>query len=420
MQPVYALVDCNNFYASCERVFNPKLEGRPVVVLSNNDGCIIARSEEAKAIGIKMGMPFFQARPTINAHDVQVFSSNYPLYGDMSQRVMRTLGQFTPEVEVYSIDEAFLNLAHCPSDSLTDVGRSIRRTVKQWTGIPVSVGIARTKTLAKVANQLAKRSAKADGVLDLTNPRYLERALEKVPIGDVWGVGWNYKNLLRSHSIYTALDFCNAPERWVQRRMGLTGVRMQQELRGTPCITLDATPSSRRGVSCTRSFAEPVTSLRDLSEAIAMYASRAAEKLRRDGMAARAVIIFLGTNRFQEDSHFNSTCIELPTATDDTPELIEHALGVLRRIYREGVLYKRAGVMYTDLIPASQVQMEIFDRRDRDRSRQLMGLLDDTNQRIGAGALRYAAVGDHVRWSGRRARRSSRYTTRWDEILNVE
>lgn len=421
MASIFALVDCNNFYASCERVFNPALVGRPVVVLSNNDGCIIARSEEAKKLGLKMGEPYFKAKEMLTAHGVHVFSSNYPLYGNMSNRVMRTLGEFTPEVEVYSIDEAFLDLSHLQRQDRTAYGRTIRTTVRQWTGIPVSVGIAPTKTLAKIANAFAKRAPKADGVLDLTGSRHIERALLLTPIERVWGVGRRWAKLLKANGMHTALDFRDYPSQWVQRSMGVVGLRMQQELRGIPAISLESAPSARRGVSYTRSFSTGIDDLTELREAIGYFTSRAAEKLRRHGLAARAMIVFIGTNRFQDDTSYNSSFVELPAPTDDTPELLDHASRALERIHRKGRVYKRGGVMFADLIPAGDVQTAIFDNRDRDRQRRLMSLLDGTNARLGGDTLRYAVAGTNgdARWRGRSTMRSPRYTTSWNDLAQA-
>ena len=280
MPPLFALADCNNFYASCERVFNPKLAGRPAIVLSNNDGCVVARSNEAKALGIAMGVPAFQIRHLIRKHDVQVFSSNYALYGDLSQRVMETLQQFSPEVEVYSIDEAFLNLSGFTNINLTDYGRRIRATVKQWTGIPVSVGIAETKTLAKIANHVAKRTEGTDGVFDFTAWPDRDSVLARVLVEEVWGIGPNYARLLTQHGITTALGLRDADDHWIQKQMGVVGLRTVHELRGISCLPLEQCPPPKQGITCSRSFGRPVTTLAEMREAVAAYTARAAEKLR--------------------------------------------------------------------------------------------------------------------------------------------
>ncbi len=274
MSPVFGLVDCNNFYVSCERVFNPALEGRPVIVLSNNDGCAVARSNEAKALGIKMGAPAFQLRDLIGKHQIQVFSSNYALYGDMSRRVMRSLSEFTPEIEIYSIDEAFLDLSGFRHCDLTDYGHRIRSTVKQWTGIPVSIGIAETKTLAKIANRIAKKSQRAKSVLDLTHSPFQDRALEITDVADVWGIGRRYAHFLKQNGIHTALQLRDADDTFIKHKMGVTGTRLLQELRGVSCYALEQSPPRKKGITVSRSFKHAIQSLDELKEAIATYAGR--------------------------------------------------------------------------------------------------------------------------------------------------
>ncbi|MBN1845985.1 MAG: Y-family DNA polymerase, partial [Sedimentisphaerales bacterium] len=280
MSAIYALVDCNNFYVSCERVFAPRWEGQPVVVLSNNDGCVVARSDEAKALGIRMGVPVFQVRDLIEKHGVEVFSSNYTLYADMSRRVMETLAGFAPAMEVYSIDEAFLDLAGNRADR-TEYARQIRRRVRQWVGIPVTIGLGPSKTLAKVANHLAKWSARAQGVLDLTECPYLAEALRRTPVQDVWGVGPQYARRLRQAGIQTAWDLRSAGDAWIRRELGVTGLRTVHELRGIACYDLETSAPPNQGIANSRSFGRPVETLAELQEAVAAYMSRAARKLRR-------------------------------------------------------------------------------------------------------------------------------------------
>jgi DNA polymerase V len=280
MQRVYSLIDCNNFYVSCERVFNPKLEGKPVIVLSNNDGCVIARSNESKALGIGMGVPVFKCKDLIKKHKIQVYSSNYTLYADMSQRVMDTLAQFTSDVEVYSIDEAFLSLSEFMSLNLTEYARDIRSTVKRWTGIPVSIGIGSTKTLAKVANKLSKRNPQYGGVFDITSHTQMNELLEQIRVEDIWGIGRQYTKLLNQNGIYTALQLKNASDTWIRKHMSVSGLRTVWELRGISCIPLEEAPPSKKAIISSRSFGRPVESLEELKEAIASYISRASEKLR--------------------------------------------------------------------------------------------------------------------------------------------
>jgi len=421
MPPVFALVDCNNFYASCERVFNPKLAGQPIVVLSNNDGCVVARSNEAKALGITMGVPEFQIRPLLRAHRVQVFSSNYPLYGDLSQRVMETLEQFSPDLEIYSIDEAFLSLSGFERRNLTDYGREIRWTVKQWTGLPVSVGLAETKTLAKLANRIAKRTPDTDGVFDLLACPDRDTLLGKVPIEDVWGIGPSYARLLTQHGITTALQLHEADEHWIRRHMGVVGMRVVAELRGHSCVDLDACPAPKQGITCSRSFGRPVCTLAEMEEAVSSYVTRVAEKLRGEALAATVLTVFVMTNAFTEEPQYrNSVTCELPVATDTTSALIRTSLKGLRRIYRDGYRYKKTGVMVTALVPASQIQPDLFDQQDRPKSKRLMAALDAINARWGAGTLQYAASGLTKAWQMQSHRRSPAYTTNWAELPVVD
>lgn len=417
MPSVFALVDCNNFYASCERVFNPKLNGKPIVVLSNNDGCVVARSNEAKALGIGMGVPEFQIRSVLRTHRVQVFSSNYTLYGDLSQRVMETLEQFSPHIEVYSIDEAFLSLLGFARRDLTEYGRQIRRTVKQWTGIPVSVGMAETKTLAKIANRIAKRNPATGGVCDLLACPDREALLEGVAVEDVWGIGPNYARLLNQHGLTTALQLRQADDQWIRKHLGIVGVRLVYELRGHSCLDLDECPAPKQGITCSRAFGRSVCTLADMEESVSSYVSRAAEKLRGEGLAATVLTVFLMTNAFTDEPQYrNSVTCSLPVGTDTTSELIRVALKGLRSIYRDGYRYKKAGVMCTALVSASQVQPDLFDHQDRPRSKRLMAALDAVNDRWGAGTLEYASSGLTKTWKTQFHRRSPAYTTDWNEL----
>jgi DNA polymerase V len=414
---LFALVDCNNFYASCERVFDPKLEGKPVVVLSNNDGIVVARSNEAKALGIGMGVPEFQIRRLIRAHDVQVFSSNYTLYGDMSQRVMDTLAQFTPDLEIYSIDEAFLSLPGFTSRNLTEYGREVCTTVRQWTGIPVSVGIAETKTLAKVAARVAKRSKDVAGVFDLTACQDRDALLAETAVEDIWGIGPNWARLLKQHGIATALALRDADVHWARKAMGVVGERLVRELRGVSCLPLEDCPPPKQSITVSRSFGRPVTTLAEMKEAVAFYTGRAAEKLREERLAVTVLTVFLTTNTFKDEPHYsNAVTIKLPVVTDSTSDLLRYALPGIERLFRDGYHYKKAGVMLTALVPASQVQGDLFDCQDRARSGQLMRALDRLNDHMGAGTLRYAAEGLTQRWKARFERRSPAYTTNWRDL----
>jgi DNA polymerase V len=413
----YLMVDCNNFYVSCERVFDPGLEGRPVVVLSNNDGCVIARSNEAKAMGIVMGEPAYKREDFFARRGVRVFSSNYALYGDMSARVMRTLGRFSDETEIYSIDECFLLLRGMSSASLLETAREIRRTVKQWTGIPVGVGIARTKTLAKVANRLAKRG---DGVRLLEDEADIEAVLAATEAGDVWGIGRRGARYLAACGVRTALDLARRPDDWVRRHLTVTGLRTALELRQTPCIALEDAPPPARSLVCSRSFGRRVESLASLEEALSSYVQRAAEKLRRKGLVAGAVQVFLETNRFQPDpKHEASRCRALPAPTSDTLALHGPALEILRDIHRPGYKYQKTGVILLDLSPAGNRQLSFLEPSGEERRKRdaLMRVMDRVNTIYGRGALTLAASGvGEKEWHMRRERRSPRYTTSWAEL----
>jgi DNA polymerase V len=414
MPPIFALVDCNNFYASCERVFNPKLNSQPIVVLSNNDGCVVARSNEAKALGIRMGVPEFQIRPLLRAHHVQVFSSNYTLYGDMSQRVMETLEQFCPDLEIYSIDEAFLSLSGFASRNLTEYGRTIRATVKQWTGIPVSVGIAETKTLAKIANRVAKRTPDTSGVFNLFACLDRDALLSSVAVEDVWGIGPNHARVLNQHGITTALQLREIDDTWIRKRMGVVRLRLVMELRGVSCLDLEQCPPTKQSLTCSRAFGTCIHTLAAMEEAVSVYTSRVAEKLRRGRLAATVLTVCLTTNEFKEGAQYsNALTLKLPIVTDSTSELIGCALQGIRVIYRDGYLYKRAGVILTGLVPVSQTQTDLFDTHDRKKSKRLTTALDAVNDRWGAGTLQYASSGITKAWKTQFHRRSPAYTTDW-------
>lgn len=417
MKEIFALVDCNNFYASCERVFSPKLEDKPVVVLSNNDGCIVARSNEAKALGIGMGVPAFEVEDIIRKNGVEVFSSNYALYADMSSRVMETLSAFTTNIEIYSIDEAFLNLAGF-NGSLTDYGRKIRRTVKQWTGMPVTVGIARTKTLAKIANRIAKKSAKANGVLDLTDSAYLDRVLAETPVEKVWTVGIRTALKLKGAGIKTALALRDADIGWVRQKFGVVGVRTVYELRGISCYPLEQNPPVKKSITVSRMFGKPVESIEELKEAIASYASRAGEKLRGQGLAAGLMTVYVTTSRFIKNRYFNSYTVEFAAATCDTIELIRNACRCIDRLYRKGCAFKKCGIIFNGLVPENQIQEGLFGNVDRLKSQRLMRAIDTINTRLNS-PLQWAAEGLGQSWKVRFKKRSNRYTTRWDELPEV-
>ncbi|ETR71770.1 MAG: DNA polymerase V [Candidatus Magnetoglobus multicellularis str. Araruama] len=335
---VFALVDCNNFYVSCERVFNPHLQGKPVIVLSNNDGCAVARSNEAKALGVGMGIAAFKIADLIKEHDIFVYSSNYSLYGDMSNRVMSTLASFTPNIEFYSIDEAFLDLSDINEKHRKAFCQNIRDTVLKWTGIPVSIGIASSKTLAKIANRIAKKSVKASGFLDLTHSPYLDHALERTSVEDIWGVGRKYSRYLINHGILNALQLRDAPTYLVRKKMGICGTKMQTELRGHSCFPLEINPPAKKNISVSRSFKQGVTAIDDLKEALATFVSIGARKLRKEQSVAKLMLVFITTGRFATRYDFQSQIISLPVATNNTPELIKHACCGVERILKRGFI----------------------------------------------------------------------------------
>ncbi len=409
-----ALVDCASFYCSCERVFDPSLAHVPVAVLSNNDGCIIARTEEVKELGIPMGAPYFKHKARLARHGVRVFSSNYALYADLSRRVMDVLRMFSPEVEVYSIDEAFLHLAWQPAAAMTETARTIRQKVLRWTGIPVRVGIGPTKTLAKIAMVHAKK--RPAQVCNLVDDPDLDALLAAVPVSDVWGIGRSYGKLLPAHGVHTARDLRDVPDEWARRHMTVVGLRTVWELRGTPCLPLEGLPPTRKGLIRSRSFGQPVTRLADLREAVATRTSRAAEKLRHFGLDATALQVFITTKHYTRGPQYsNAVGVTLPRATNYTPELIEAALACLDRIYRPGYAYKKAGVLCADLVPHVPAQGHLFlDRNPKYDA--LMQAVDHINAKYGRQAIFVARCGIRRPWAMHQTHRSLCYTTRWSDL----
>jgi len=420
MPCIFALIDCNNFYVSCERVFNPKLNNRPVIVLSNNDGCAVARSNEAKALGIKMGEPVFKIKELIKQHNVHVFSSNYALYGDMSQRVMSILSQFTPKIEIYSIDEAFLEISDFSANhDIYEVCDSLRNKVKKWTGIPVSIGIAETKTLAKIASRIAKKSSKANGLLNLTNSLYQERALEITDVSDVWGVGRKYSKFLKSHNITNALQLRDANEKLIKKKMGINGTRLICELKGIMCNNLQDTTDYKKSITVSRTFPREIQDMEELSHALATFGSSGAEKLRKQKCVTRLVMIFLLENRFKKkQDYFTSTTIPLSVPTNDTSELICYISKGLSKIYSKDRKYKKAGIIFLDNVLDSPVQASFFDEVDRKRSKTIMKTLDKINQSMGTDTLKYASTGlkKKRKWETVFNNCSPSYTTKWNQI----
>lgn len=412
------LVDCNNFYASCERLFNPRLEKRPVIVLSNNDGCVVARSQEAKRLKIAMGEPFFKIRDLCRREGVVALSSNYQLYGDLSERVMQILAEMAPVAEVYSIDEAFL---HFPASmSIEDVRercQAIRERVKRWVGIPTSLGIAPTKTLAKAANDLAK---KGSGIFDLSDPAVQEQVLQTFPVGDIWGVGRRSEEKLRLLGAETAWQLRSLPPSQIRRKMGVVGERIVLELGGISCLKL-ADVQPKKNIACSRSFGKVITDLYELEEALSTYVANACIKLRQQSSCAQALCVYVETlvdPRSGSRQHFNTT-LPLPLPTNDTPRLIHAAKWCLARLFRKEERYKKCGVILLDLLPEAHVIPDLFLSHDPKR-RKLAATVDALNLRYGRHTLFYGAMGINPSWKIRCERRSPRYSTRWDELAIVK
>jgi len=409
---VIALADCNNFYVSCERVFRPSLEGRPVIVLSNNDGCAVARSNEAKALGIAMGAPYHQIKRLCGRNGVFVFSSNYELYGDMSRRVVSVLSRFSPEMEIYSIDESFLNLEGSP-DPLGLSGR-MRETVRKWTGIPISVGLGKTKTLAKLANRLAKKEHAGCLQVEAGN----RSTLGNVPIEDVWGVGRRLSVRLRRVGLENAWAFAQAPSSAIRAIGGVTLERTQRELTGVPCLEMEEVPQPRKNTCCSRSFGKPVTGRGELEEAVANYAVRATRKVRAEGSLACGLQVFLTTNRFRKDQpqYSNSRTLSLDEPTDDPIRIVRNAKALLSSIYRKGYAYKKAGVLLLDLVSGRSRQGLLFEEHGDERRRGFVNALEEVAARYGQSGAFLAAQGVRRSWSMKRQSRTPRYTTCWDEL----
>ncbi|MEO6329315.1 MAG: Y-family DNA polymerase [Ginsengibacter sp.] len=426
---MYAIVDCNSFYCSCERLFRPELMQNPVVVLSNNDGCIISRSDEAKELGVKMAGPYFLAKPMIEKHDVATFSSNYNLYGDMSHRVMETLRALAgkEKVEVYSVDEAFLDLSMISTEQLAYYALHIRNTVEQWTGISVSVGVASTKTLAKIANHIAKKNKAATKcVATIINDDDVRSVLKRTRVNGIWGVGNAYAEKLINWGITSAWDLSNMPEEWAQKHLGgVVGVRFIRELKGIPCITMDEPLDTKKMIATTRMFGINVTELKDIKEAIATYTGRAAEKLRRQQCAASCISVFIVAKEQSHSANFShgatiSSCTVLPFATSITSELITPAMQMAEQLFKYGKEYKKAGVMLSGLIPDDSIQSNLFMPASDNNKRCLMGAIDNLNFSLRDDAVKFASSGLTRNWKMRQELRSPRYTSRWEELREVE
>lgn len=420
--PFIALVDVNSFYASCEQVFRPDLWGKPVAVLSNNDGCVIAANREAKALGVPMWKPAFESVPLLAKHGVAVFSSNYPLYGDMSRRVMETLASLSPAMEVYSIDEAFVEVPDTETD-LAAYAQRLRRRVRQWTGLPVGVGVARTKALAKAANRTAKREReRSRNVFVIEDAAGREACLRDLPVEEVWGIGKRIAARLRARDAHTAWDFIHLPDTWVRRELTVVGLRLKRELEGEPQLELEIDPPAKQMIGTAKSFGRNLEDEGLIREALAWYVAEVAAKLRRQGRLAGRMSVYLETNRFRPDDpqYVNQTQLKLPVPTDDTPELGHYAQQALGRVFRPGYRYKKVGVWLSGLVEPGAVQQHLFDPDPKPRRPGLMRVMDDVNRRYGKATLRTAASGfRREQWKLRQERLSPRYTTRLDEVMEV-
>ena len=420
IQKVFALIDCNNFYASCERLFRPELNGQPIVVLSNNDGCVVARSNEAKALGIKMGEPYFKLKGLIAKYHIHVFSSNYVLYGDLSHRVMTILQQAETAVEVYSIDEAFLRLPYALGQTQVDYCHTLKQKIMQQVGIPVSIGIGPTKTLAKIATIIAKKNHHYGGVFDITNHRRLDELLTACAVEDVWGIGSQSAAKLRIKGIRTAFDLSGADDVWLRKKLTVTGLRTAMELRGISCQPLELVQSAKKTIISSKSFGQPVMTLTGMKEAVATYLSTAAEKLRSQGSLAGAIQVFISTNIFNpnQPQHVQSMTATLPRPSALTPTLLKVGMQCLEQIFRVGFQYKKAGVMLLDIVPDSP-QQSLFDQDNLEKP-ELMQAVDRINRRWGRQTIQLAAAGLIKPWRMTQLYRSPAYTTNWQELPIVK
>ena len=424
-----AIIDCNSFYCSCERLFMPHLDKKPVVVLSNNDGCIISRSDEAKNLGVEMAGPYFKAKPLIEKYNVATFSSNYYLYGDLSWRVMETLRIMLGKdnVEVYSVDEAFLNLDEFAEKDLQQVALNIREIVEQWTGIQVSVGVAPTKVLSKVANHLAKKNKESTNcVVVLDTKEKISKALQDTPIGEVWGVGRQYaQKLIDMNAVFTAFDLSKKTEEWAHKNLGgVIGVRLIKELKGQTANEMKDELVIKKMIATTRMFGSPVKNINDIKEAVATYTAKAAEKLRRQQSAANTVSVFVVPKEQSHNTYFRhgptvSSYVILPVATSATNELIKPAVKLVDKLYEPGRIYKKAGVMLSGIVPDTTIQGNLFVTENENNNRFLMSMLDNVNFAMRDDMIKFAASGTTRNWKMRQELRSPRYTTRWNELFKV-
>ena len=419
---MFALVDCNNFYASCERVFQPQWESKAIVILSNNDGCVIARSNEAKALGIPMGAPAFQYYSFFKQKGVKVFSSNYPLYGDMSSRIMSILEQYTPNLEIYSIDEAFLQFKGFDLFNLEAEGNRIQKQIRRWTGIPVSIGMGPSKSLAKIANKIAKKyDSKTGGIYCINNEDKRVKALKWTAIGDVWGIGRQHCKRLESIGVRNAWQFTMLPNDWIRKQMSILGLRLKKDLQGLPHIQLEEVQPSKKGIATTRSFERTLAEFKDLEERISTFASSCAEKMRKQKSSCTALIIFLRSDPHKKGvtPYRNSCVLKLPYATNSSITLSKYAVLGLHKIFKKGILYKKAGVMTIGLVPTANRQLPLFGEEES-KHLLIMKALDRINKRFGPHQMKLANQDLQYTWKMKQEHLSQRYTTEISEIIEVK
>lgn len=420
-EPVYALIDCNQFYVSCERAFAPYLENEPVGVLSNNDGCLVALSPELKRLGVSRGMPCFKIKEIVGNKKVYLFSSNYELYGDMSSRVMKIISSMADDIEIYSIDEAFLLFKNIHQQfNIYEYAKQIKIKVKNETSIPVSIGLAKTKTLAKVANKIAKQSK--EGIFDLTHKADIDKILSQVDINDIWGVGNKYSKKLNRYGIYTALDFINAPDYFIRKEMSVVGERTQMELKGIPCIEIESVTPKPKSIVCSRSFGKPVSEYNEMLESVSLFCSKAVKSLRRKKQVAKTLTVYVTTNPFKDTKQYaNFIQGSLLDYSAYTPDFIILAKKLLEKIFKENYLYKKSGVMLTDIISENNIYPNLFGNSyGNDNRHEVMNVLDKINHKYGKDKLFFASSGVKNNWTMKRELVSPRYTTRWAEIAIVK
>ncbi|MDC0631256.1 Y-family DNA polymerase [Flavobacteriaceae bacterium] len=419
---MFALVDCNNFYASCERVFNPKLDKKPIVVLSNNDGCVISRSNEAKALGIPMGAPAFKYDPLFKKNKVHVFSSNFPLYGDMSSRVMNILSKYTPNIEIYSIDEAFLEFKGFENYDLEQYGKEIRKIILKWTGIPVSIGFAPTKALAKVANRISKEfDKKTKGVYAINSKEKIEKALKWLKIEDVWGIGYKHATRLKNYKINKAYDFIKLPDDWVRKQMSVVGLRLKKELEGESVLSLEENRSPKKAIATTRSFEKNLTCFEDLKERISTFSICCSEKLRFQKSNCNSIYVFVKSNRHQKNKlqYRNGIVMTLPYGSNSSITISKYAVEGLKKIYKKNIEYKKGGVIVMGLVPNNRTQLNIFEK-ENPKHQALMKTLDFIAKKEGPSKVKLASQDLKRIWKMKQTKLSSRYTTELNETISIK